>query len=249
MRIDASMNRIFEQMSSGQRINRAGDDAAGLSISEQMRSQIRGTDMGTRNTQDMQNLANTAEGAMNSIHNDLQRIRELAVKASSGIMTDSDRKTIQQEVEQLRNNIGDTVRNTEFNQIRLLDGSFQDKNIASSPRGTGIAMTIENTGLEALGIADFDVTGNFDISILDNAIQRVSSARSDLGAMTNRMDSTIANNQVSSENQTAAESRIRDADMAAMINQLNQQQLIQQYQIQVKSMQMNQMGMVQNILL
>ena len=249
MRIDASMNRIFEQMSSGQRINRAGDDAAGLSISEQMQSQIRGTDMGTRNTQDMQNLANTAEGAMNSIHNDLQRMRELAVQASSGIMTDSDRQTIQQEVEQLRNNIGDTVGNTEFNQIRLLDGSFQDRNIASSPQGTGTAMTIENTGLEALGIADFDVTGDFDISTLDDAIQQVSSGRSDLGAMTNRMDSTIANNQVSSENQTAAESRIRDADMAQMINQLNQQQIIQQYQIFAQSQQMNQMGMVQNILL
>lgn len=249
MRIDASMNRIFEQMSSGQRINRAGDDAAGLSISEQMQGQIRGTDMGTRNTQDMQNLANTAEGAMDSIHNDLQRMRELAVQASSGIMTDSDRQTIQQEVEQLRENIGETVQNTEFNQIRLLDGSFQDQNIASSPQGTGTAMTIENTGLEALGIADFDVTGDFDISTLDNAIQQVSSGRSDLGAMTNRMDSTIANNQVASENQTAAESRIRDADMADMINQLNQQQIIQQYQIHAQRQQMDQMGMVQNILL
>jgi len=189
-----SMN-IYSQLSSGKRINGASDDAAGLAIAQKMETQIRGYSRGTQNAEDSKNLYNTAESALGSVNDNLQRMRELSVQASNGTLTDGDRAIIQTEIEQIKSSISDVAKNTSFNTQTLLDGTFSDKNIASNPRGTGSKMSIKNSSLESLGIADFDVTKEFDIKQIDDAIQKVSDARSDIGAKTNALERTIKYNE------------------------------------------------------
>lgn len=231
MNVDTAMQKSLESLSSAQRVNRAADDAAGLAISEKMLTQIKGDNKAVDNMSSADNMARTAEGAMSSIHGSLQRMRELSVQASNATLTADDRKILQLEIDQLKQDIGDTVKNTRFNTQQLLDGTFANKNIAMNPEGTGMKMNIKNTGLEALGIADYDVTKKFDISKIDNAIKKVSESRSELGAFSNRMGHGINMTEVAEENQTAARSRIVDLDIAKGVSQLNSQQGIMQYKI------------------
>jgi flagellin len=247
---DLNTMQLYTQLSSGRRINSAADDAAGLAISEKMMEQIKGFDQGIQNTQDMNNLARTAEGALGSIHDGLQRMRELAVQASNGILTEADRGLIQIEIHQIKEFIGDTVKNTEFNTIKVLDGTFGDKNVAMNPNGSGMKMSIENTGLEALGIKDFDVTsGDFDISVIDDAISNVSERRSGLGASSNRMEHSINASRIAYENQVSAQSRIADMDMAKGIMSLKRNQVLDQYRMFMQKEQMNIMGSQLNLIM
>lgn len=231
MNVDTSMQKSFESLSSMQRVNRAADDAAGLAISEKMLTQIKGDSKAVDNMSSSDNLAKTAEGAMSSIQGSLQRMRELSVQASNATLTNDDKKIIQLEIDQLKQDIGDTVKNTKFNTQQILDGTFTNKNVAMNPEGTGMKMNIKNTGLESLGIADYDVTKQFDISKIDNAINKVSESRSSLGAFSNRMEHGINMTEVAEENQTASRSRIVDLDAAKGISQLNSQQGLMQYKI------------------
>ena len=166
-----SISKSYEQLSSMKKINSAADNAAGLAIVEKMNSQTNGYDVGNSNGKAGQDLIKTAEGGLASIQDNLQRIRELAVQASNGIYAPEDKEAIQKEVEQLKQGIQDAARGTEFNTLKLLDGSMADMDLALNPDGTGMEIQMYNSTLESLGIADFDVTGSFSIEDIDKAIE------------------------------------------------------------------------------
>jgi flagellin len=224
-----NMDMSMRNISTGKRINSAADDAAGLAIVQKMQSQVTGTDQGTKNTYDMKNALQTGDGALSSIQESLQRIREIGVMSQNAIMTDDNKAALQMEVDALKSHIKDTAVNTEFNGIKLLDGTFADKNLASNPSGGGMKISIENTTLENLGIKDFDVTQNFSLETIDSAIEKVSTARSNIGATNNRMESTISYNNIASENLVRSQSQIEDADIASQVINANRNQILETY--------------------
>ncbi|WP_046174426.1 flagellin N-terminal helical domain-containing protein [Domibacillus indicus] len=217
--------KSMEKLSSGLRINKAGDDAAGLAISEKMRGQIRGLDMASKNSQDAISLIQTAEGALNETHSILQRMRELSVQGANDTNTAEDRLEIQKEVDQLVSEVDRIANTTEFNTQKLLSGGISNT-IFQVGANTSQTITLEinamdsgSLGVDALTI-DSNANANTAISKIDAAISSVSAERSKLGALQNRLEHTINNLGTSSENLSAAESRIRDVDMAKeMMNQ------------------------------
>jgi flagellin len=240
-----AFSKSAEKLSSGLRINRAGDDAAGLSISEKLRAQIRGLNQAVRNAQDGISLIQTAEGALNEVHSILQRMRELAVQAANDTLTREDREAIAQELVSLRNELDRIAQQTQFNGQNLLDGSFAAKlfHIGANQNQT-IMITINNVNSTVIGgnlsnlVDTFNTTPNQVnaealITGVDQAIKDVSGVRSGLGAVQNRLEHTIANLSVASENLTAAESRIRDTDMAAEMVNFTRLQILQQAGIAV----------------
>jgi len=231
--VNQSMGKSLEKLSSGLRINRAGDDAAGLAISEKMRAQIKGLDMAVKNAQDSISLIQTAEGALTETHAILQRMRELAVQAANDTNVDDDREALQDEVTQLIAEIGRISDNTEFNTQNLLDGTFTNMAFHIGANiDQNITLSINTMSAEALGVNSINLStqlsANAAISIVNAAIVEVSKERSKLGAVQNRLEHTINNLQVSSENLTAAESRIRDADMAKEMMNFTKQQILLQ---------------------
>ena len=235
--------KSMEKLSSGYRINRAGDDAAGLSISEKMRSQIRGLNQASRNAQDGISLVQTAEGALTETHAMLQRMRELVVQAANDTNTADDRGTIRDELNQLSEEITAITTKTEFNTKKLLDGTFSKTNITlqvGANSGQFIEFKIGDMSASALGVtttaiggvvADSSQTAT-DISKLldtvDSALNKVSAQRSLLGAAQNRLEHTIKNVDNTSENLQAAESRVRDVDMAKEMMEFTRQNILQQ---------------------
>ena len=214
-----------EKLSSGYKINRAADDAAGLSISEKMRSQIRGLNKASSNAQDGVSLVQTAEGALNETHSILQRMNELATQAANGTNTSVDRSAIRAELDQLTSEINRIQSTTQFNTMNLLDGTFsgaknQMKLQVGALSGQSIDFSIANMcaskiGLEkSLSVSTFTKAGSYMKSV-QNAIEVVSKQRSAMGAIQNRLEHTIANLDTTSENTQSAESRIRDTDMAS----------------------------------
>ena len=208
-----------EKLASGYRINRASDDAAGLSISEKMRSTIRGLDKASTNAQDGISLIQTAEGALNETHSILQRMNELATQAANDTNTSTDRTAIQNEIDQLTSEIDRIQSTTQFNTMNLLDGSFSAKNLqVGSLSGQKIEIKISNMDAKSLGVSSLKVskfsTAGAAMSSVQAAIEKVSAQRSKLGALQNRLEHTIANLDTTSENTQASESRIRDTDMA-----------------------------------
>lgn len=214
-----TLAKSTEKLSSGYRINRAADDAAGLAISEKMRSQIRGLNKASDNAEDGVSLIQTAEGALNETHSILQRMNELATQAANDTNTDTDRDAIQLEVDALTSEIDRIRSTTQFNTMNLLDGKFTGKNLqVGSLSGQSIAINIGNMdaktlGVDALKVDTFDDAGSAMNSI-QSAIDKVSTQRASLGALQNRLEHTIANLDTTSENTSSAESRIRDVDMA-----------------------------------
>ena len=208
-----------EKLSSGYRINRAGDDAAGLTISEKMRSQIRGLNKASANAQDGVSLIQVAEGALNETHSILQRMNELATQAANDTNTTADRNAVQKEINQLASEITRISSTTQFNTMNLIDGSFTGKNLqVGSLCGQSITITIDSMsatslGVNSLKVSSFSSAGAAMCSV-QAAISQVSDMRSKLGAIQNRLEHTIANLDNISENTQAAESRIRDTDMA-----------------------------------
>ena len=208
-----------EKLASGYRVNRAGDDAAGLAISEKMRNQIRGLDKASTNAQDGISLIQVAEGALNETHSILQRMNELATQAANDTNTSTDRTAIQNEMDQLTSEINRIQSTTQFNTMNLIDGSFSSKNLqVGSLSGQKIEITISNMnassiGVSGLSVSSFSAAGSAMKSV-QSAIDIVSAQRAKLGALQNRLEHTIANLDTASENTQAAESRIRDTDMA-----------------------------------
>jgi len=229
----AGAAKSMEKLSSGFRINRAGDDAAGLAISEKMRGQIRGLKQASRNAQDGISLIQTAEGALNETHAILQRMRELAVQASTDTNTETDRGEIQKEINQLVEEIDRIASDTEFNTQKLLNGEFEGKVIhigANSEQN--LEISIESMASAELGVEDISVEdqdkADEAITTINKAIETVSAERSKLGAIQNRLEHTIANLGTSAENLQAAESRIRDLDMAEEIMAFTKNNILQQ---------------------
>ena len=225
--------KSMEKLSSGLRINRAGDDAAGLAISEKMRGQIRGLRMASKNAQDGISLIQTAEGALNESHAILQRMRELAVQSASDTNTDKDRVELQKEVKELIAELDRIGKNTEFNTQELLDGTFTGKVFhIGANEDQSLTVGIENmtaTGLGVGGVTISTQTGaNTAISTIDAAIEKLSGERSSLGALQNRLEHTIKNLDNAAENLAAAESRIRDVDMAKEMMEFTKQNILTQ---------------------
>ena len=238
---NVSGSSYYSQIASGVKLQSAADGASELAIAEKENAQINGLNMGQRNAEDGKSLLNVADGAMGGIADNLQRIRELAVQASNtAILSDEDRQMIQDEVEQLKQGISDIANNTEFNKKKLLDGSYGDGYIASGPNGSGMTLDIGASTLRALGIEDFDVTGDFSIQTIDDALSKVSSNRSVIGAQSNALDYTISYNSQASINLTSAVSKLEDADIAKVASELNKQKLLQSYQLMMQKKQQEQ---------
>jgi flagellin len=310
---NANTQKALEKLSSGYRINRAGDDAAGLAISEKMRAQIRGLEMASKNAQDAISLIQTAEGALNETHSILQRMRELAVQSANDTNTAEDREQIQKEIDQLAQELSRIAKTTEFNTQKLLDGTFQGIFHIGANENQNISLNINNMGSAALGVISSSVkignesytpssgsnfldagvytydasngvlkdslgnvvanvtvdttnntvtitdandsnktftigaslsngdtitVGGIDVSsqtaantaikTIQDAINTVSTERSKLGAYQNRLEHTINNLGVATENLTAAESRIRDVDMAKAMMEFTKNNILQQ---------------------
>ena len=214
-----------EKLSSGYRINRAADDAAGLSISEKMRSQIRGLNKASDNAQDGISLIQVAEGALNETHSILQRMNELATQAANDTNVTVDRDSINDEMEQLKEELTRIANTTEFNDTKLLNGSFTGKKLQVGAKA-GQTITVSIGSMKASDInsvASVSVSSNSAagaaMSTIQEAIKTVSKQRSALGAVQNRLEHTVANLDNISENTSAAESRLRDTDMAEeMVN-------------------------------
>ena len=211
-----------EKLSSGYKINRAADDAAGLAISEKMRRQVRGLTQASANAQDGISAVQTAEGALNEVHDMLQRMNELAVKSANGTNQSEDQAYIQKEVTNLINEIDRVSTTTTFNEKSLLDGTFSQVALqvgAESSADNQISVTIASMGSTGLGVNGVDVSSTGDakgaIDTIKTAITKLSEQRSDLGAIQNRLEHTINNLDNVVENTTSAESQIRDTDMAS----------------------------------
>lgn len=243
-----SLHRNYQQMSSGKRINSAADDAAGLAIATKLLSQRNGYDVGGRNAATAQDMVNVAEGGLSNISDSLQRIRELSIQASNtAIYGDDDREAIQQEIDQLKGYISDAGKNTQFNNKNLLDGSMGNAHVASGPDGSGMDINMPNAVLDSLGLSDYDVTGEFDISKIDSALEKVSSARSGLGAAYNRLGHTMNYNSYASFNTTASQSRLEDLDYGKAVSDMKKNSLLQEYRIMMQKRQQEEYGRVNQL--
>ena len=229
------LQKSTEKLSSGYKINRAADDAAGLSISEKMRNQIRGLNKASDNAQDGISLVQTAEGALNEVHSMLQRMSELAVQASNDTNQTVDRTALQSEVAQLQTEIRRVADTTQFNKQNILNGDFTSKNIqvgANANELIGISITdVKTTVSDAIDIGTKVNTftdAQTAITNIQNSITALSTQRSTLGAIQNRLEHTTANLDNISENTQAAESRIRDTDMAEEMVTYSKNNILQQ---------------------
>lgn len=224
------MQKSMERLSSGLRINSAADDPSGLAISEKMRAQIRGLKQASENTEDAINFLSTAEGALQQTTNILQRMRELTIKAqNSGVLSDSDKSAIELEMNQLRDEIDRIASSTTFNTKKILDGSFNEDNPAVFQIGAScseydrievVIGDMSSTGLSVDGTSKFSIdlstpeAMNQTLENIDYALEKATTERSKMGAVQNRLEYTLENLATTEENLTAAESRIRDVDIA-----------------------------------
>ena len=238
-----NLSKSLEKLSSGFRINRAADDAAGLAISEGMRSQMGGIKVGIRNAQDGISVVQTAEGALNETHSILQRMRDLTVQAGNeGSLTDDAVKNIQTEITKLSSTLDDIATKTSFNGQKLLAGGYTGKNFQVGANG-GETVTVGIGDMQAAALhVDSSVTGLTDFTVaaganatatsnlvkIDDAIKAVSTERANLGATQNQFEHVINNANVALENVTASESRIRDTDMAATMVDFTKSQILSQ---------------------
>lgn len=238
-----ALEKSMARLSSGFRINQAADDAAGLAISENLKSQIRGLRQASRNAQDGISLVQIAEGSLNEVSNMLIRLRELAVQSASDTIGDTERKFVDVEYQQLKSEIQRITEGTTFNGYNLLNGTggvidiqvgvhndpFQDR--------ISFNASAANASIEALGMTAESVEtkelAQTSISIVDSALVSVNAIRANFGAMQNRLQSTVTNLQITDENFSAANSRIRDTDVAAESSELTRSSILQQAAISV----------------
>jgi flagellin len=235
---NSKVAKSAEKLSSGYRVNRAGDDAAGLAISEKMRAQIRGLNMAKKNSQDAISLVQTAEGALQESHAILQRMRELAVQSASDTNeTTVDRDALDKEFQQLIDEIDDTADKTRFNDQNLIDGSFASEPMTiqtGANKGDELGITISAMSSGALGISAASTSiasgasARAAISMVNTAINKVSTQRAALGALQNRLEHKIQNLTLSAENLSSAESRIRDVDMASEMTNFTKNNILSQ---------------------
>lgn len=238
----SSLAKSTEKLSSGYRISRAADDAAGLAISEKMRRQIKGLTQASANAQDGISAVQTAEGALNEVHDMLQRMNQLAVQAANGTNTSTDREYINSEVQALQSEINRVATTTTFNEQSLLDGTFSgvalqvgaendsDQRITLTIKSMTMSSLLEGSPAAAAGLVSVSTTSSAQsaISSIKTAINTLSKQRSDLGAIQNRLEHTINNLDNVVENTTSAESQIRDTDMASELVKYSNANILQQ---------------------
>lgn len=233
-----SMNKSLEKLSSGQRINRAGDDAAGLAISENLKAQIKGLGQAERNAEDGISLVQIAEGALGEVSNIMIRLRELSVQAASDTIGGTERKFLNVEFEQLTSEIDRIANSTEFNRVPLLNGTGAVFDIQIGTRNDPISdrltfdassadVNVAALGLNLASVSD-KISAQNSLTSIDQAIISVSGIRADFGALQNRLQSTVNNIQVSIENLASANSRVRDTDVAAETAELTKQNILMQ---------------------
>lgn len=224
-----ALSKSMERLSSGYRINRGADDAAGLGISESMRASIRGLAQAQRNIQDGVSVVQTAEGNLNQVHSMLQRVRELAVQYNNGSLSTEGRSAIQTEVNQLASEIDRVFESAKFNGVALLTGSSSMTFQVGANDGETISVTLGAvTGAGTSSWVSFSTTDSSMISKIDTAISAISARRSTLGAVQNRLENSLAVQAAYQENLTAAESRIRDVDMAEEMVKFTKSQILAQ---------------------
>ena len=225
----------YGQIASGKRINSAADDAAGLAIAQEENLQSRGLDIGSANAESGKEALRISDGALSSITDSLQRIRELALGASSSaLLTDSDRAMYQKEIDQLKQDIAKTAENTSYNTKKLLDGSEDTFRMATDANGGSTSISTVNSTLEELGIADFDVTKDFDLGAIDKAIEKVSGGRARQGAQYNALEYLQSYNSGASYNHTATQSRIEDLDIPQAVEEKKKKEVLMQYALMMQ---------------
>jgi flagellin len=235
----AKAAKAMEKLSSGYRVNRAADDAAGLAISEKMRAQIGGLAQAQRNAQDAVSLVQTGEGALNEVHSMLERVRDLKIQYSSGVLSDEDKKAIAAEVQQLGKEVTDIAGKTEFNGLKLLEGQSFTFTVGANSADTVAIDTVTLSGangvtelLDVGSAASLDAASaafnSLTVDEIDTMIKNVSTMRSTFGAVQNRLEHRMANLATYQENLVASESRIRDVDMASEMVNFTKLQILQQ---------------------
>lgn len=230
----------YSHLSSGKRINTAKDDAAGLAIAQKMKTQETGYNVGAENAGMAIGASNVAEGALGGMSDYLQRIRELAVRSMNGINSDEDKQIYQKEIDQLKQGIEELARNTSFNEQKLLDGSMADMAVVTSPSGGSMHIQMENSTLEALGIADLDVTSkDFNLDAINKAMDMVTARRSSLGVSTNALQHTINYNNSAAIEQLSSRSRLEDLDFPKAIAKKKQDEVFGQYRMAMLRRQMD----------
>ncbi len=235
---------LYGHIASGNRLMSAADGAAELAVTQKEQAQITGINTGTKNLDDGVSLLKTSDSALGSITNSLQRMRELALRASSSILNNSNRAAIQKEVDQLKQEINHVATQTNFNGIQLLNGS-QNNGVELVGDANGSSITVNhavNSTIDALGLADFDVTKNFDVQAIDKALEQVVGDRSTLGAQYNNLTYAIDYNGYASENLTASMSRMGDTDVAKTLMELKHQQTLQSISMMLQKKSMIQKG-------
>jgi len=242
-----SLNKSFERLASGVRINSAADDAAGLQISERITTQVQGLQQATRNANDAISLTQTAEGALTETTGALQRIRQLAVQSQNGINSAADRSALQKEVAALKLEVSRISTDTKFNGVDVLNGSFSAKFLVGANSGQTVSINLSGASIPGadgfsatgLGIGSVDISTNAGASralgTIDGALSAVLAVRGDLGALENRFQSTIRNLSNVSENLQSARSRVQDTDFAQETSDLTRNQIIQQASLSVLS--------------
>lgn len=237
-----ALSTSFERLSSGFRINRAADDAAGLQISDRLTTQVQGLNQAVRNANDAISLAQTAEGALSEVTNSLQRIRTLAVQSQNGINTSADRTALQAEVSALKTEISRISTDSQFGGVDILTGGFSAAFLVGANGGQTISVNLSRTGgfgASGLGVGTLSVAtvdeASAALTAITTAISTIGSARADLGALQNRFQSTIRNLSNISENIAGARSRIRDTDFASETAELTRNQIVQQASLSVLS--------------
>jgi Flagellin and related hook-associated proteins len=228
---NTNANSIYGKIASGKRIQTAADDASGLSIANKMKRESNGLDVAADNLQDGIGVANIKDGALDSIQNSLHRIYELSIKASNGLYGQSEKRMIQDEIDQVLDHIESTAVGTKYNGMKLLDGSMADMHIAANPDGRGMKIQMENTTLKELGLDGYSVMGNFDIGDIESAMEKVINARGSTGAMTNRMEHAYNYNTGASLELVSSRSRIEDLDVPKAVSEQKRSKLLQDYRM------------------
>lgn len=239
----SNINNQYLRLATLKRINKASDDVAGSNIISKLRSQLDSHNISSNNAELSSSMLKVADGGLSSISDSLQRIRELSVQASSSALyTNEDKKAMQQEIDGLKASIQDVAKGTEFNTMKLLDGSKASYDLAVNPKGGTLSIQIMNSTLESLGIEDYDITKDFDMDTIDNAISMVNKGRSDIGANQNALDSISAYNKLAQENLTKSAYNIDGLDIGMEVSNMKKDQVLQQYQMFINARRLQTMN-------
>ena len=227
-------NYLVSSLSSGKRIQNASNGAAELAILQEQEREVGGINAGTNNMKQAKDAINIADGAVDDITESLHRMRELAIQASNGTLSDEDKSYIQMEIDELKAGIGDVAKSANYNGVKLLDNEDGKVTMAINADGAEKEFSTINATLDYLGIKDFDVTKDFDLKTIDSALEKVSGGRAKMGAQSNAFDVAINYNNGISYNTVASQSRMGDTEYGDYIQKLKKQQVLNDVQIQMQ---------------